>query len=251
MLEAREVCVSFGGVRAVDHVSLTLDEREILGVIGPNGSGKTTLLNALTGVVKTTGSLRVDGEDVGLGSMTRSRRAGIVRMFQAPQTVDELTCLENVLLSTSDSSRRGLLGATFLRRSMGRHERARWQRASEALDFVGLRGVASQSAADLTYGQRRLIDLARVVAADASVVLLDEPSAGLNDHETTKLADLCLELRSQGMAVIVVEHKIDFVDRLCDRIMVLELGRVVAEGPPDVVWKDQRVMDAYLGVPRA
>jgi branched-chain amino acid transport system ATP-binding protein len=249
MLTAEDITVTFGGVRAVSGVSLELGANELLGLVGPNGSGKTTFLNALCGVVAARGSLTVDGSSVPLGRPRAAWRAGIARVFQAPQTFEALSCLENVLLSSSDTSYRGLTGAWLVRPLMWRRERQRWTRAMSALDQVGLAHMASAPAALLTYGQRRLLELARAIDGDPKVLLLDEPSAGLNDAETGALGELLSEVRAGGIALLLVDHKVDFIDLLCDRIVVLELGQVIAEGPPQEVWRDQKVMSAYLGVP--
>jgi branched-chain amino acid transport system ATP-binding protein len=249
MLRADEITVSFGGVRAVDRVSLELGD-ELLGLVGPNGSGKTTFLNAICGVVPANGRLTVDGGVVPLGRPRAAWRAGIARVFQAPQAFIELSCLENVLLTSSDTRHRGVTGAWLARPAMWRHERLRWERARAALERVGLGGVALAPAARLSYGQRRLLELARALAGDPRVLLLDEPSAGLNDAETAELAELLQAVRREGTALLLVDHKVDFLDLLCDRIVVLELGHVIAEGTPDTVWRNEQVINAYLGVSR-
>ncbi|NUU21344.1 MAG: ATP-binding cassette domain-containing protein [Streptomycetaceae bacterium] len=247
VLEATGICVAFGGVRAVDDVAVSVAEGEIVGVIGPNGSGKTTLLNALTGVVPASGALAVDGRRVRLGGPERSRRAGLVRMFQQPQPYRHLTCLENVLVATPDRRARGLASAWLLRPRMLAVEHTRWADALAALDRVGLAAKARVPAAVLTYGEQRLLDVARGISAKPRALMLDEPSAGLNDHETRELLTLLRAVAADGVALLVIDHKIDFIDALCDRITVLETGRTVAEGTPAQVWRDRRVMDAYLG----
>ena len=247
-LRADGLTVAFGGVVAVDDVSLALDGVETLGIIGPNGSGKTTVLNAITGVVPAKGTLEVDGTSVRLGRPGASRRAGIMRVFQHPQTFDALSCLENVVLSSRDRFGTGVTGATLLRPWMVARERRRWTRAHEALDFVGLGAMWDLPAGELPYGQQRLLELARALAGDPTILLLDEPSAGLNETETNGLLELLREVARQGMAIIVVDHKIDFIDALCDRVAVLELGKLIALGTPADIWGDARVMDAYLGV---
>jgi ABC-type branched-subunit amino acid transport system ATPase component len=249
VLTAEEVTVAFGGVRAVDRVSLEVAGRELLGLVGPNGSGKTTLLNAICGIVPASGSLTVCGRPVRLGRPGAARRAGIARVFQAPQTYAELSCVDNVLLATPDGALRGLTGAWPARPLMWRREKARWSCALAALDTVGLADRALEPAASLSYGQRRLLELARGLAGEPSVLLLDEPSAGLNDGETAALAGLLRQVRAGGTTLVVVDHKIDFLDALCDRLVVLELGRVIAQGVPAEVWRDERVISAYLGVP--
>ena len=240
--------MSFGGVLAVDGVTLEMDTGEILGLVGPNGSGKTTFVNALTGVVPGFGALEVDGEPVSLGAPGSARRAGLLRTYQAPQTYDHLTCVEDVLLSTADRERTGVLSSWFLRPSVLRHERERWRRSSEAIVRVGLGAHAGALAAQLTYGQRRLLELARAIAAQPKVLMLDEPSAGLDDAETSQLARYLQDLRDEGVTLFVIDHKLDFITSLCDRVAVFELGHLVAVGDAATVFQDQRVVDAYLGV---
>lgn len=246
-LSAVDIRVRFGGVRAVDGVSFELPADGVLGLIGPNGSGKSTLLNALTGQVRADGRARVHGEDLPLGRPGEVRRRGVLRAFQTAQTFGELTCLENVLLTAPDRSLSGLGGAWFRRRAMLARERERWHAATANLERVGLAGLADRPASMLTYGQHRLLELARCLAGEPSVLLLDEPSAGLNATETDTLAALLESVRDEGVAILLVDHKVDFVDRICDHLIVLELGRVIAEGPPEVVWADEAVIDAYLG----
>jgi ABC-type branched-subunit amino acid transport system ATPase component/ABC-type branched-subunit amino acid transport system permease subunit len=248
ILKAAEVRVTFGGVRAVDGVSLDVSDDEILGLVGPNGSGKTTFLNALTGVVPASGYLEVAGQPVPLGTAGRSRAVGVVRTYQAPQTYDRLSCIEDVLISTSDRRFTGVTAACFLRPLVLRRERARWAVAIDALTRVGLGDLAELPAGRLTYGQRRLLELARAIAADPRVLLLDEPSAGLDASETETLAGYLVDLRNEGVSLLVIDHKLDFITQLCDRIAVLEQGRLVAVGDAATVFEDQRVIDAYLGV---
>jgi ABC-type branched-subunit amino acid transport system ATPase component len=248
ILRAQDISVNFGGVVAVDGVSLEMTDGEILGLVGPNGSGKTTFVNALSGVVPCSGSLEVDGKRVPLGVPGRARRAGLLRTYQAPQTYDHLSCVEDVLLSTADRERTGMLSSWFLRPSMLRHDEERWRRASDAIVRVGLGAHAEEPAGRLTYGQRRLLELARAIAAQPTVLMLDEPSAGLDDAETAQLAGYLRDLRDEGVSLFVIDHKLDFITGLCDRVAVFELGHLVAIGDAATVFQDQRVVDAYLGV---
>lgn len=248
LLKAAEIHVSFGGVRAVDGVSLDVRQGEILGLVGPNGSGKTTFINALTGVVPATGYFEVAGQLVPLGTPGRSRAVGVLRTYQAPQTYDHLSCIEDVLVSTSDRMLTGVLASVFLRPAVNRRERARWGIAMDALTRVGLGDMAELPAGRLTYGQRRLLELARAIAADPMVLLLDEPSAGLDNAETEQLSGYLQVLREEGVSLLVIDHKLDFITGLCDRVAVLEQGQLVAVGDADKVFEDQRVVDAYLGV---
>jgi ABC-type branched-subunit amino acid transport system ATPase component len=247
-VKATDIRVSFGGVRAVDGVSLDVREGEILGLVGPNGSGKTTFLNALVGVVPASGSFEVSGQPVKLGIPGRSRALGVLRTYQSPQTYDHLSCIEDVLVSTSDHKYTGILASWFLRPLMLQRERERWAIAIDALQRVGLGDLAEEPASRLTYGQRRLLELARSIAAQPAVLLLDEPSAGLDVSETEHLSGYLHDLRDEGVSLLVIDHKLDFITGLCDRVAVLELGHLVAVGDAATVFEDQRVVDAYLGV---
>jgi ABC-type branched-subunit amino acid transport system ATPase component len=248
ILSAQDIQVNFGGVQAVAGVSFEVPSGQIFGVIGPNGSGKSTLLNALTGVVKAGGALRVADRPVRLGHPESARATGLARVYQAPQLIGDLSLLENVLLGCRDRSAVSLTAAWLGRPVMWRREQERVGDALTQLALVGLHDRATLPADRLTYGDQRLLELARALAAHPLVLMLDEPSAGLNDQETDTLAGLLRAVRDGGVTVLLVDHKIDFIDRICDQIMVLELGRRVASGPPAEIWNNPRVIEAYLGV---
>ncbi len=247
-LSARSVNVSFGAVHACRDIDLDATAGVITGLIGPNGSGKSTLLNALTGLVTATGAVSLDGDAIPLDRPAEIRRAGFIRMHQTPHNYAELSCLDNVCLSMLESAGRSVVTALFRRRHTLAHERRRWAAAWEALGRVGLAHVAESPAGALTYGQSRLLELARSLAGEPRVLLMDEPSAGLNAAETAHLATLLESVRRDGLTMVLVDHKVDFVDRLCARIIVLDQGTVIAAGAPADVWADQGVVDAYLGV---
>jgi ABC-type branched-subunit amino acid transport system ATPase component len=249
ILRTRGVGVSFGGVRAVDGIDLEVTSGEILGLIGPNGSGKSTLLNAVTGVVPAEGVVEVAGAPVPTGRPQRTRRAGVARTYQTPQTFTALTCIENVLLGVPDRQRTGILAGAVARPVVLADERRRWGEAQAALERVGLPDHAERPAAGLPHRDQRLLELARALVGQPRIVLLDEPSAGLNAAETDALCELLVGLRADSLSLLVVDHKIDFITELCDRVVVLELGHVIAEGDPHEIWSDQRVVDVYLGVP--
>lgn len=251
MLVAEQVSVSFGGVRAVDDVTLEVAAGSVLGLVGPNGSGKSTLLNAIGGFVRAEGRVRVADTVVRLGEPRASRRAGIMRTFQTPQLFDDLTCLENVALASNDRRATGVVAACLVRPLVRRHEKARWSSAAEAMAVVGVEHLLGRRASSITFSERRLLELARALVAEPKVILLDEPTAGLNDAETEQFGDVLTRVRGDEVALVVVDHKIDFIDALSDEIVVLELGHVIARGPGDQVWRDQRVIDAYLGADHA
>jgi ABC-type branched-subunit amino acid transport system ATPase component len=248
VLSAADISVHYGGVYAVKKVSLDLKEGEVLGIVGPNGSGKSTLLNAISGLTRATGSLRIDGSRIPLNRPRAPRRAGFLRTFQTPQVFTELTCIENVLLSASNRRGDGLLGSFLMRPWMWRAEHARVENAKAALDRVGLGHLAARSALGLAYGQNRHLEIARAIAARPTYLAMDEPSAGLNLSETQRLATLIRSIAADGVTILVVDHKIDFLRGICDRMLVLQLGEVIADGTPDEVFSNPAVVDAYLGV---
>lgn len=247
MFDASNITVRFGGVVAVNDVSIAVEAGSTVGLVGPNGSGKTTFLNACTGVVRADGTVRVADAHVPLGA-GRIRRAGLCRTFQTPQVFPELTVLENVLVGCADTGHGGFWAATIGRAHMSRRERGRRTQALEALEMVGLSGLAHEPAEDLAYGQARYVEIARAIAGEPGVLLMDEPSAGLNTEETSELAGLIEQASASGIAVLVVDHKIDYLKRVCDRIDVLQTGRLIASGEPEAVFSDPVVIDAYLGV---
>jgi ABC-type branched-subunit amino acid transport system ATPase component len=247
MFRAEGISVSYGGVRAVDMVTLTVNENEVVGLVGANGSGKSSLLNALTGITSCTGTVTFDGKPLNLKSAVRVHRNGVARVFQAPQIYAALSVLDNVMLTTVPHRRDSIVLPLIVPPVVWRDEARRQAAAHAALSTVGLGSVARQPAGGLSYGQRRLLELGRALASLPKLLLLDEPSAGLNDAETDELRLILSRARERGIAIVVVDHKVDFLDALCDRIVFMEQGRVVAEGTPDVLWSDQRVIDAYLG----
>jgi branched-chain amino acid transport system ATP-binding protein len=177
-------------------------------------------------------------------------RKGVVRTFQTPQVDPALTCMENVLVGSPDQHARGPFAAWVNRPNMWKHDKGRWEEAAAALDEVGLLDRANLTANGLSYGDRRLVEIARALMARPSLLLMDEPAAGLSAGETQRLADLLLRISRDGIGLLIIEHKLSFLDQLVHRLVVLEMGRVIAEGTPDTVWKDRAVVAAYLGDPK-
>jgi branched-chain amino acid transport system ATP-binding protein len=234
-LVAEGIRVHFEGVRAVDGVDLTLERGQIMGLIGPNGAGKTTFMHAISGFVPlTAGKVMLDGVDVSEWSPQRLVRGGLVRTFQEVATFPGLTVFENVEL--------GALGTGLSRR------KAR-QRAWELIKELGLTHVAHLPAAALPHGDERRVGIARAVAAAPKFFLLDEPAAGLDDEESAELTRSIARIRDEtGCGVLLVEHDMRIIFRVCERIQVLDYGKSIALGPPEEIRTDRRVIVAYLGV---
>ncbi|GLW62671.1 ABC transporter ATP-binding protein [Actinomadura rubrobrunea] len=246
MIEIEDVSVRFGGVRALTGVSLTVAEGAVCGVIGPNGAGKTTLFDVITGLRRpTSGRVRLRGADVTSAGAVRRARLGLRRTFQRPQVFGRLTVLDNVLAALEWRGGGGGLAADLVgARSRRRLEAARRDRALAALDRCGIADLRDAYAADLPIGRRRMVELARAIVDDPAVLLLDEPTSGLDADQAAVFADV---VRSLDATVLLVEHDVGFVMTTCDRVVVLDLGEVIADGPPERIRTDPRVRTAYLG----
>jgi branched-chain amino acid transport system ATP-binding protein len=243
LLEVREVAHTFGGVRAVDGATFDVEEGSITGLIGPNGAGKSTLFNCISGFVRAqAGTVALDGRPIGRLSPHRIARAGLVRTFQTPRALTRMTVLENVLLATPRHP------GEHLGRRGGKREREAQKRADELLALVGLDSHTNALAGTLSGGQRKLLDLIRALMAAPRLLLLDEPMAGVSPTLRVQLLQHIRDLRDRdGITLLIVEHDLDFVMGASDRIVVMNDGRVIADGTPEEVRGDERVVDAYLG----
>jgi branched-chain amino acid transport system ATP-binding protein len=250
VLEARGVTMRFGGLTAVDSVDLTVGDREIVGLIGPNGAGKTTFFNCLTGLyVPTAGEVRY--KDAVLPSKPyKVTQAGIARTFQNIRLFANMTVLENVMVGRHCRTKEGLFSAIGRGPRYRAAERDSRDKAHELLDFLGIGRHAGTLARNLPYGDQRKLEIARAMASDPGLILLDEPTAGMNPQETRATQDVVFKIRERGLAVVVIEHDMRFIFGLCDRVAVLVQGRKLVEGTPEVVRADERVIAAYLGTPQ-
>jgi ABC-type branched-subunit amino acid transport system ATPase component len=245
-LEIEHLTKQFGGVTAVDDVSLTHDQGGVLGLIGPNGAGKTTLFNMLSGaVVPTSGTVRLDGREVTGLRPDRMSRAGVARTFQNLQVFESLTVLENVQVARQPMVRHGLARALVGRDRA--HQRPHRQVALELLEATGVADQADELVGNLPYGLQRRVEIARALAGEPRLLLLDEPLAGLSRAESADLTLLMREVADRGVTVLLVEHDVAAVMEVSDRVVVLNLGALLADGTATQVRNDQHVRAAYLG----
>ncbi len=249
VLDASGVTMRFGGLTAVRNVDLTVREGEIVGLIGPNGAGKTTFFNCLTGLyVPTEGQVSYKGT-VLPPKPHLVTQAGIARTFQNIRLFSNMTVLENVLVGRHTRTKEGLWSALLRGPGFKKAEAASRERAMELLEFVGLANKAEHLARNLPYGEQRKLEIARALASDPGLLLLDEPTAGMNQSETRTTEELVFAIRDRGIAVLVIEHDMKFIFKLCDRVAVLVQGEKLVEGTAEVVQGDERVVAAYLGTP--
>jgi branched-chain amino acid transport system ATP-binding protein len=249
LLDIKDLLINFGGVTALNKVNLHVNEGEIAALIGPNGAGKTTVFNIVTGYYSpNSGDVIVDGESVlGLRPYQIARK-GLGRTFQNIRLFGDMTAVENVATAADSLNKSGLVGSLFGVPRSRRDEAASMDKAHELLKFIGLDHRALQMAKNLPYGDQRRLEIARALALNPKVLLLDEPAAGFNPQEKVELGLLIRKIRDRGFAVLLIEHDMSLVMDISDRVSVLDFGQKIAEGTPKEIQNNQRVIDAYLGV---
>jgi branched-chain amino acid transport system ATP-binding protein len=247
-LEVDRIAKRFEGIVAVDEVSFVAKAGEVTGLIGPNGSGKTTTMNMITGLYSAdSGSIHLEDKSLTKIEPHRIAVLGVARTFQNIRLLADQTVLSNVMLGTHGSHRANLLAVLARLPGVGAEESALRKRCRNLLDEMHIGHLADTAAGDLSYGDRRRVEIARALASSPRLLLLDEPAAGMNHGEKARLGDIILQIRKSGITVVLIEHDIDLVAKVSDHIVVLNFGRAIAEGTPDEVRRAPAVIEAYLG----
>lgn len=249
LLEINNVGIAFGGLRAVSNCNIALEPGELIGLIGPNGAGKTTVFNMLTGVyLPTEGDIVFEGKSlVGLKPYNITKR-GVARTFQNIRLFKDLTVLDNVKIPYHIHAKHGVISSVFRLPSYYRGEKEITEKAVECLDVFGLADKRHELSKNLPYGQQRRLEIARALAAQPRLLLLDEPAAGMNPQETHDLMELIQWIRDKfNLTILLIEHDMALVMGVCERIYVLDYGRIIAEGTPDEIKSNPKVIQAYLG----
>lgn len=248
VLELTKITKNFGGISALTDVSFKIEQGQIFGLIGPNGAGKTTMFNIITNMfLPTSGEISFVGEKISGIKPHQITDKGICRTFQNIRLFSQMSVLENVLVGGHCRSKSGVLHSVFRTKKQRNEEHEMHAKSLELLELVGLFEYQDVIAENLSYGQQRRLEIARALASNPKLLLLDEPAAGMNESETDDLFDLIKKVQKRGVTVLLIEHDMPFVMKLCDRIAVLNFGKKLAEGTPEEIQNNQAVIEAYLG----
>jgi branched-chain amino acid transport system ATP-binding protein len=248
MLSVKDITLAFGGVKALSNVTFEIEKNTVTGLIGPNGAGKTSLFNVVSGIYKpTSGQVFFKSDEISKLKLHQINRLGVARTFQNVMVFPELTLVENVMIGRQSRTKAGTLASIFRTPGERKERREAERRSIELLSYVGLDAKKDELAKNLPYGEQRQLDIARALATDPEILLLDEPAAGLNLQERVTLKALIRKLNGMGYTIVLIEHDIKLVMGLCSQIVVLEYGNKFADGSPQAVHNDARVIAAYLG----